>query len=109
MSEFLIDTVDVLGRSVRLTRRQWEVHVLADKSWMHDFLHHVELTIVSPTLITHDREYPDRECFYLFGHKSFEGDVMKVVIRYNGVDSGFVITAYLQRNKRSDKVRKWSQ
>jgi len=107
LSELLIDTVDILGRSVLLTRRQWEVHVLSNKAWMDEFLHHVELAIESPTLINHDREFPDRECFYLVGHKHFEGDVMKVVIRYNYDEHGFVITAYLQRNKNADEVRKW--
>ncbi len=74
---------------------------------MYDLLHLVELTIVSPNCVFHDKEYADRECFYLIGHQDLPGEVMKVVIRYNQENYGSVITAYPQRNRNTDEVIIW--
>lgn len=74
----IIDTDDRFGRRVVLTHRQWEVHVLSNGSWMDEFLPLVELNIVSPSCTFHDWEFPERECFYLIGHRDLPGEVMKV-------------------------------
>lgn len=107
MNGALIDTNDRFGRRVILTNRQWDVHVLSNKSWMNDLLYLVELAIASPSCTFHDKEFTDRECFYLIGHRDLPGEVMKVVIRYNADNEGFVITAFPRRNVNAGEVRIW--
>lgn len=103
----LIETRDMHGRDVRLTERTWEVHVLMERPWMSEWLHLVELAIMQPTYIFRDKEFADRECFYLGGRRELEGDFLKVVIRYNEDQQGTVRTAYAQQDHTAGEVQLW--
>jgi hypothetical protein len=104
----VLDVVDYAGRRVILTRTQWEFHVLVPKPYMADRLDAVRTTIMSPSFVNQDANFPDRLCLYGPLSSRRRPLMMKVVIGYDSQNEGFVVTAYPLDRPGSGERRVWT-
>lgn len=88
----LLNVHDYLGRRVTLSSRRWELHVLYKRPVMEPYVHLVRETISDPDRVHRDKEYPNRECHYLYCADRFITKLIKVVVEYNTPRAGWVVT-----------------
>ena len=99
---------DRWGRVIVLTQDRWTSHIVAG---------HIEFrgqspsiladTLTAPTLVTHDRKYPDHELFYRPSPlpPPWSRLLIRVVVRF-GVN-GEVVTAHVIPKAHREEVRRW--
>ncbi len=93
------------GRSVVLSTKQWDDHILLNHPEMARYQQYVEWCVVRPDVVTKDRRHPFRECYYL--HHVTPGKMTLVIRTVVDFDEsvaqrfsveGFVVTSHLMRH-----------
>lgn len=107
-----LEVQDRWGRTIRLTEKVWNNHVLGGHSEHADHLNAVHETLVTPDIVRYSVTRSDGECFYRLGAVPiFPRRYFKVAVRFIAADNGmgYVSTAYLSRNVPSKEKLKWQK
>ena len=107
---------DIRGRTVELTRRQWDKHILNRHPELREQEQVVREAVERPDGIYRDVTLATRECYYMT-HRSFgrplrgiDFRLIKVVVEFHPTrwdEPGQVITSYVVAQVKSGEVRLW--
>lgn len=91
-----------------LSDQAWNIHILARRPWMVDYLHIIKSTVNHPDFVCLDVDFHDRECFYALGRiEDSPDEYFKVVIQYDDDGDGEVVTAYPTEAPKAGEARIW--
>lgn len=106
----MLNCHDCRGRTVTMSQRQWEVHIVARRPFMSEYLGAVRSTIRTPDFICSDADHASREAFYALGTiDDYPDEWMKVIVEFDADHFGTVITAYLTDKPKAGEVQIWPQ
>lgn len=103
----VIDCRDPLGRRIKMTREQWESHVLVRHPQMAGQESFVQQRLEAPDSIHEDKRLYRRECYYRLGIPGATNRYLKVVVQFDVNDEGTVITAYTTRSTSPGERHRW--
>jgi len=104
--ENLFEVIDPRGITVHCTEDAWQSHILDEHPEMHGEIGRVKRAIEKPYLfIYQDRDYPDRNIYYL-PDKSRQYYI-KVVVKFFNNEYGEVITAFKADSPKSGEYIIW--
>ena len=99
---------DRWGRDFLLYDDTWYNHILARHRLLLGNEAAVAKVLSDPFRVMHDATNPQRECFYRRRvHPDFPELYLKVCVEMTSDRGGFVVTAFLAPNIRSDEVQRW--
>jgi hypothetical protein len=99
----LFSTTDPLGRTIRLTERCYQLHIVVEHPDLSD-ISEIERCVHLAEVIKQDAIDPRRQIYYRTYQRTPQRWLIKVV-----VEQGEVVTAYRVKRFKQDEVLLWQR
>jgi hypothetical protein len=101
----LFEVIDPRGIKIFCATERWELHVLGRHPFMDKYLHHVKLTLASPSFICKDAIRDNR--FNYYSKHGNEKYVKVVISESSEYKIGELVTAFLADQGKKNEAMIW--
>lgn len=102
----VIDVKDCRGYRVICTEEIWYRKILVSRPWMNGWERFVSQALQTPSFICKDKDRENRHAYYMI-HVAKQNRYVKVVVKFNSDNEGFVISAYPADSGKSGEELIW--
>lgn len=103
----VIEVHDCRGYKVICTEEIWYGKILVSRPWMNGWENIVSEAIKAPSFICGDKDHQDRHAYYMLRIDK-KNRYVKVIVKFDARNEGFVISAYPTDSGKSGEFLIWT-